>query len=174
MYAIYAFGAVYNVYFPGYIAAASLCLYTIIFLLGSGKFSSFQKAVRAGLPRLWIAGFFLLICLVFALIWLGQVLNSIRTGVADSGHLIFVIDLMIVLPAFAITAVKLFQKDPFGDLLAGMLLVKFDSLCISISLGQLFRQLNGISVETSLLSVFIPLGLVGLIFTGLYFKNLNQ
>jgi hypothetical protein len=133
----------------------------------------FQQSLRTKLPRRWIGGFFVVITAVFAAIWIGQVMNTINTGVVDSGHLIFVFDLMVVLPAFGLTAVKLFRKRPFGDVLAGMLLIKFDSLCIAITLGQLFRALNSIEVETGLLGVFIPLGLIGLLFTGIYFKQLS-
>jgi len=173
VYAIYAVGGVYNILFPGYIAAASLSLYTIIGLLSSVDKEWFQASIQEKMPRRWIGGLFMLITVIFAVIWMGQVLNTISTGVIDSGHLIFVFDLMIVLPAFAITALKLFQSKPLADLLAGMLLIKFDSLCFAIALGQLFRSINGIEVESELLGVFIPLGLIGLIFTILYFRNLK-
>jgi hypothetical protein len=174
VYAIYAFGGVYNVFFPGYIAVASLSLYGIIGVLSNVDGEAFQKQVGEKMPRRWIGGFFLLITLIFAAIWIGSVVETIRTGVQDSGHLIFVIDLMIVLPAFAISAVKLFRRQAMGDVLAGTLLIKFDSLCIAIALGQLFRALNGIAVEAELLSVFILLGLIGLGFTWVYFRNLRQ
>lgn len=173
VYAIYAIGGVYNTLFLGYVAAASLSIYTIIGLLSSMDKAWFQAAVSQSMPRRWIGGFFLVITIVFAAIWIGQVISSISSGIIDSGHLIFVFDLMIVLPAFAITAFKLFQKKPIGDLLAGMLLIKFDSLCIAIALGQLFRAMNAIDVESGLLTVFIPLGLTGIVFTVLYFKNLK-
>jgi len=173
VYGIYAIGGVYNAFFLGYMAVASLSMYTIIGLLSSLSTQWFRTSVKEKMPRRWIGSFFLLITVVFAIIWIGQVMNTISTGVVDSGHLIFVFDLMIVLPAFAIAAVKLFRKQAFGDLLAGMMLIKFDSLCIAIALGQLFRALNDVEVETGLLGVFIPLGLIGLIFTGLYFKNLT-
>ncbi len=174
VYAIYAIGGVYNVFFLGYVAVASLSLYTMIGLLSSVDAVWFQQSMGGKLPRRWIGGFFVVITAVFATIWIGQVMNTIRTGVVDSGHLIFVFDLMVVLPAFGLTAVQLFRKRPFGDVLAGMLLIKFDSLCIAITLGQLFRALNSIEVETGLLGVFIPLGLIGLLFTGIYFKQLNR
>ncbi len=174
VYGIYAIGAVYNAFFLGYVAVASLAMYTIIGLLSNVNAEWFQQSIHEKLPRRWIGGFFFIITAVFAMIWIGQVMNTISTGVVDSGHLIFVFDLMVVLPAFAITAVKLFRGQALGDLLAGMMLIKFDSLCIAIALGQLFRSLNNISVETGLLGVFIPLGLIGLLFTGIYFKNLGH
>jgi hypothetical protein len=159
----------------GYVAAAGLSLYTMIGLLSGVNAEGFQQDIGKDLPRRWIGGFFVIITVIFAVIWLGQVMNTISTGVVDSGHLIFVFDLMIVLPAFAITAVKLFRRQPFGDVLAGLMLIKFVSLCVAIVLGQLFRFLHNISVETELLSVFIPLGLIGLVFTGLYFTSfVNQ
>ena len=174
VYGIYVIGGVYNIFFLGYVAVASLSMYSLIDLLSSVNTGWFRASVSEKMSRRWMGGFFLLIAMVFGLIWVGQVMNTITTGVVNSGHLIFVFDLMIVLPAFAIAAIKLFQKKFFGDLLAGMLLIKFDSLCIAITLGQLFRALNDIEVETGLLGVFVPLGLVGLIFTGLYFKNLER
>ncbi len=173
VYGIYAIGGVYNVYFLGYIAVAALSIYTMIGLLGSVDVAWFGQAMGAKLPRRWIGGFFGVITAVFATIWIGQVMTTINTGIVDSGHLIFVFDLMIVLPAFGITAVKQFRKQAFGDVLAGMLLIKFDSLCISLTVGQLFRYLNGINVETELLGVFIPLGIIGLIFTAIYFKQFS-
>jgi len=132
----------------------------------------FQAHVSKKMPRHWIVGFIIIITLVFAAIWIGQVFTTISTGIVDSGHLIFVIDLMIVLPAFGITAVKLFRNDPMGDVLAGMLLIKFISLCVSITVGQWFRSLAGISIETGLLGVFIPLGLVAITLTALYFRHI--
>ena len=81
-------------------------------------------------------------------------------------------NLIIVLPAFAITAVKLFREAAVGDLLAGLLLIKFVSLCVSITLGQAFRAVAGLPVESELLVIFVVLGLTGLIFTALYFRNL--
>ncbi len=173
VYAIYAFGGVYNVFFLAYIAVASLSLYGIVGILSGVDSEWFQQSVNEKMPRRWIGGFFLLITLIFAAIWIGSVINTISTGVVDSGHLIFVIDLMIVLPAFAITAIKLFHRQAMGDLLAGTMLIKFDSLCIAIALGQLFRSINDIAMEVELLSVFIPLGLIGLALTWIYFRNLN-
>jgi len=173
VYGIYAIGGVYNLFFLGYVAVASLAVYSLMGLLNNVDTEWFQQSVNGKMPRRWVGGFFLLITVVFAFIWIGQVMTIISTGVVDSGHLIFVFDLMIVLPAFAIAATKLFRKQGMGDLLAGMLLIKFDSLCIAIALGQVFRTMNGIPVETGLLSVFIPLGITGSLFTGLYFRNLS-
>lgn len=173
IYGIYAIGGVYNSFFLAYVAVASLALYSIIGLLSSVNGEWLMRSSRKKLPRRCIAGFFVMIAGVFAFIWIGQVMTSITTGIVDSGHLIFVFDLMIVLPAFAISAFKLFQKQAFADLLAGLMLIKFDSLCIAISLGQLFRLLNHIPVEIGLLAVFIPLGLVGLFLTASYIKRLS-
>lgn len=174
VYGIYTIGGIYNSFFLLYAAVASLSLYTMIGLISSVDKSWFQQSVKDSMPRRWIAGFFFIIVGVFGMIWIGQVINTIKTGVPDSGHLIFVFDLMIVLPAFTITAIRLFQKNPIGDLLAGMLLIKFDSLCISIATGQLLRHLNHIEIEKELLGVFIPLGLIGLLFTLLFFKNISK
>ena len=174
VYAIYAFGGVYNIFFLAYIAVASLSLYGIVGVLGGVDGAWFQQSVDEKMPRRWIGGFFLLIAAIFAAIWIESVVETISTGIENSGHLIFVIDLMIVLPAFAISAVKLFRRQAMGDVLAGTMLIKFNSLCIAIALGQLFRSMNGIAVESGLLAVFIPLGMIGLAFTWVYFKNLRQ
>lgn len=173
VYAIYAFGGIYNRLFPGYLLAASLCLYTLIGLLSTGDRHGFPTR-RPALPRRWIAGFFSLIVLVFGVIWLGEVLASIERGAAADGHLIVVIDLVIVLPAFGIAAYQLLRRRALGDLLAGMLLIKFVSLCLSIILGQIFRAMHTLAVETELLSIFIPLGLIGLGLVAVYFWQLNK
>jgi hypothetical protein len=172
VYAIYAVGGVYNVFFLGYVAIAGLSLYSMIGLLGGDITDWLQRSVQANLPRCWIGVFFVAITAVFATIWISQIINTINTGIVDSGHLILVLDLMIVLPAFGVTAVNLFRNQAFGDLLAGMLLIKFNSLCIAITLGQLFRYLNDISVESGLLGIFGLLGVIGLAFTAIYFKGL--
>jgi hypothetical protein len=174
VYAIYAFGGVYNIFFLAYIAVASLSLYGIVGVLGGVDGEWFQQSVGEKMPRRWIGGFFLLIAAIVAAIWIGSVVGTISTGIKDSGHLIFVIDLMVVLPAFAITAVKLFRRQAMGDVLAGTMLIKFDSLCIAIALGQLFRAMNGLTVESGLLSMFIPMGVIGLVFSWVYFGNLRQ
>lgn len=172
VYAIYAVGGVYNVFFLGYVAVAALSLYTIVGLLSSVDLGWFQGAVRPSLPRRWIGGFFLMILVMFAFLWITSVLTTISTGVQDSGHLIFVFDLIIVLPAFAITAVKLFRGEAVGDLLAGLLLIKFVALCVSITVGQVFRAMAGLPLASELLVIFVALGMIGLLFTALYFRSL--
>ena len=171
VYLIYSFGGVYNYLFPAYIAVSSLSLYIIIGLFKNINLCSFSDSIKKNLTRLLIAVFFVFIVIVFGVIWLSQIIESIISKQIPQGHLIFVIDLMIVLPAFGIAAVKLLKKNSFGNLLAGVLLIKFDSLCISIALGQIFRYLNKIEIEASLFFVFIPLGLISLFLTTLYFKG---
>ena len=173
VYLIYTLGAIYNPLFPFYVLITGMCIYSMIAILSKLDKNDFQNCVNRSMPRRWIAFFFLALVIVFAFVWISQVAASIQSGIADSGHFIFVIDLAVVLPAFAIAAVHLLQKTGLGDVLAGMLLIKFDSLCISISLGQLFRAMNQISVESGLLFIFIPFGLISLILTGLYFINLK-
>lgn len=174
VYGLYAIGGVYNSFFLGYVAVAGLSMYSIIGLLSGVDACGGLEVAGTRLPRRWIGGFFLIITTIFTVVWLEPVMETISTGVVDSGHLIFVFDLMIVLPAFAITAVKLFRRQVKGDVPAGMLLIKFDSLCLAIVLGQWFRSLNGISVERELLGVFVPLGLIGLVLTGVYFAGITR
>jgi len=173
VYALYVIGGIYSALFLPYVAVTSLSLYGIIGLLVGVDAARLQRLARPSLPRRWIGAFFAIIALVFAIIWIGQVITTIRTGIVDSGHVIFCIDLVIVLPAFGIAAVKLFRREAFGDVLAGLLLLKFDSLCLSIALGQLFRSMASIEIEAGLLGVFIPLGVVGLIMTSLYLNALR-
>jgi hypothetical protein len=174
VYLIYTLGAIYNPLFPFYMLITGLCIYSMIGILGNLNKSSFQEMINPSLPRRWTAIFFLMLVIIFAFVWMSQVMVSIQTGIADSGHFIFVIDLTVVLPAFAIAAVHLLHKTELGDVLAGMLLIKFDSLCISIALGQWFRAMNQISVESGLLFIFIPFGLISMVLTGFYFKNINH
>lgn len=83
------------------------------------------------------------------------------------------IDLCIVFPAFAIIVVKLFKENSFGNVLAGIALIKTFTLCISVALGELLKPINGFTQDISMIIIFIALTVISAILSVIYFTKLK-
>ncbi|HEX2856261.1 MAG TPA: hypothetical protein VHO26_02115 [Propionibacteriaceae bacterium] len=110
-YVVYAMAVHFNRLFLVYVAVQGLSAYAA--MLAVGRLRSEPVAVRPGVPRR-VAGFTLLVTgVLFALLWLSEVVPAVVTGVAprsltDAGLVanpIHVLDLALVLPAFVATGV---------------------------------------------------------------------
>lgn len=171
VYLVYAYGGLYNSFFPLYVAMMGLCIFSIIGVLNGVDADAIHARVASTAPRKFVAGYFLGTVLLLTFIWGGAVANAIVTKTPDEGTLIYVTDLAFVLPVFALAGVWLWQRKPWGDVLAGVMLVKAVTLGLSIAAGQIIAYAQGVGGDVFLAVFFAAFTIIGLAAAGLYFKH---
>lgn len=108
------------------------------------------------------------------MVWLSQILPAIGRGLQSGINTVFVMDLAFFLPLLAIGGVLLFRKQPFGDFLAAVILIKAGVLGFSVFLGELLKPYFGQAIDPFMLGLFAVLGFGSLVFAGLTFARLGQ
>jgi hypothetical protein len=173
VYLIYAYGGLYNILFPTYVAIMGLCIFSIIGVLNGVDADAVHAHVKASALRKVVAAYFLGTVLLLTFIWGAAVTNAIITKTPDEGTLIYVTDLAFVLPVFALAGVWLWQRKPWGDVLAGVMLVKAVTLGLSIAVGQVIAYAQGVGGDLFLAAFFGAFTVVGIITAGLYLKHFD-
>ena len=173
IYLIYAYGGVYNWLFFAYVAVCGLSLFALIGILLGIDVEQVTDKVAATMPTRWIAGFFAGTALLLTLMWGGLALAAMAAGETADANVIIVTDLIAVIPAFALTAVWLWQGRAWGYVLSGVLFVQAVTLGMSIVAGQLVALIKGVEPAWGLAGFFLAFTVLGLGLAILYFRNLR-
>ena len=167
-YASYAFVAAFNELFLVYVALLGLTLFTLVG--GLARLDAGMVAERFGdRPVRSYVAFQLLVAGLVGLLWLGEVVPATLAGSIPPSvvaaeiptNAIHVLDLGVVLPAFALSAYWLARRRPWGYAFTGVLLVKGTTLGLSILSMILFMLREGIPVALPQVVVFAGLSLLG-------------
>jgi len=99
-------------------------------------------------------------------------LLSVRNQGINLG--VFVLDLGIVFPAIVISATMLLRNRPFGNILAGVILMKIITVCLSWGFGEWYGRYTG-NIQGSYDMLLIPtvLTIVASVFFTLYLSRLT-
>lgn len=136
-YGLYSFDRVMNPAYPLYLAvlaASTLALVLFVRAVDPGRLISAHRPP----PRRAVAGLFGLLVVLFAALWLSQLLPAMGARQPLPGQTIFVLDLAFALPLTGLTAVLPWRAHPVGDLLAIPMLMKVAVLGASVFLGTLY------------------------------------
>ncbi|MCB0071641.1 MAG: hypothetical protein KDE20_09300 [Caldilineaceae bacterium] len=173
IYLIYAYGGVYNWLFFAYVAVCGLSLFALIGILLGIDAEEVARRVTPTMPTWWIAGYFAGTALLLTLMWGGLAFAAMAAGETADANVIIVTDLIVVIPAFALAAVWLWQGLAWGYVLSGVLFVQAVTLGISIVAGQLVALIKGVEPAWGLAGFFLAFTMLGLVLALLYFKNLR-
>jgi hypothetical protein len=178
-YTSYAFLSAYNEFFLIYVALFSLSLFAFILAMSGIDVNRISRA-SGRMPRRGIAIFLALLAAFLGMAWLGRIVPPLLAGTPPLGLeayttlVIQALDLGIIVPASAITAILLWQKRPWGYALACVLLVKglmMGAALIAMIIGQI---LAGLSVSPFETVMFSGIALAALAFTIITFRNIEQ
>jgi hypothetical protein len=136
-YALYSFDRVMNPAWPLYLAILSLSVFAVLLFL-RGVNPAALKPGQPPPPRRAVAALFGLLVLLFAALWLAQLLPAMAARQPLPGQTIFALDLAFALPLTALTAWLLWHGNPVGDLLAIPILMKVAVLGVSVFLGTFY------------------------------------
>lgn len=129
--------APFNDMFLLYVAAIGLASYGLL----NGLMRLDMRAAAATfswLPRRALGGFLIAVGVLFAGLWLAQILPALPGGVPeglfvyDIPSTVHVLDLAFVLPLMLATGVLLFRRHAAGPVLASLLLVKMTTLGLAL------------------------------------------
>jgi hypothetical protein len=126
---IYAFEVHFNAMFPAYCAVLGLSFYGLVGVRRFLRPEEVAKKYSYRAPRRSMAAAFIVLTAIPAANELKDIVGAIRSGgvppgIAETGQFtdpIHVLDLCFLLPAVAITAVKLIRREPLGFVLAPVL-----------------------------------------------------
>lgn len=139
-YAVYAVVTEFNRFFLGYVALFGLSLYTLVGGLLQLDPGYVKRRLDEDLPVRAMAGFFVVMGVLVALLWLSEVIPATATGtkpasVADVGlpaNVVHVLDLGVLVPAMFLAAHWLRQGRAWGFVLPGVLFVKITSIGLAV------------------------------------------
>jgi hypothetical protein len=124
-YAFYVFGAAFNDIFLLHVALFSASIFALALTLATIDLAGLGRRIRwPGLTR-WVSGYLLLVATVLGGMWTFFSLRFATTGTLPETafppaglHLIYTLDLSLLVPSFALAAVLLWRRSPFGYALA--------------------------------------------------------
>lgn len=171
-YTTYAFGAAFNRFFLIYVALFSLSIAAMVAALGSINAAAWQRRFDAGTPRRPVAVFFFFIALMLCGLWLPPIIGFLTSGelpatmvLADiPTNFVYVMDLGIVVPLTALTGVWLWRRQPWGDILAGVVLVKAVTMGLAL-LAMIWCVVRGggaLEVAPAVMFSMVTAGSLGL------------
>jgi hypothetical protein len=169
----------FNELFPVYVALFSLTGAALIGGLGGIDAAALSAAFDARTPRRAIAVFLLIMAAMLSALWLGQILPFYMYGrlpemVVKAGTptvFVFVLDLGVVVPLSLLTARWLWQRRPWGDVLAGFMLVKATTMGLALLSMTAFSLLAGIALEPTLALAWVALAGFGLVASLGFFRH---
>ena len=175
-YGLYSFERIYNPFFPAYVAAFGLSLFSIILF--------FWRGDRRGLPSvshdrrrgiaIFVGIYLFALAAVFLAVWTSMIVPAVALRIPPPGNAIFVMDLSFFLPLLVIAAVMLLRSKPFGDFLAGALLVMMAALGTSVMLGGLLAPAFGLELDVSMAILFAVLGPGSAVLAALWLARLDE
>ena len=172
-YFLYTYGAMsfltaFNPFFLVYVALFSLSLFGFILALAGLDPEYVASRISSRFPRSAVIGYLLIAALFLTVAWLGLIVPSILTGSPPSGldlystMVIQVLDLGVIVPTAAITAILLWRRRAWGYMLASVVLVKvlaMGAALIAMIVGML---LAGVPVDPVQTVLFAIISLTGI------------
>ncbi len=173
-YGLYVIQGQYSSLYLLYLAIFGLSIYAMIY--GLISFQSLSTA-RIELPaklRIIIAVFLLLVIGILAPILLTQIGKDIAEFTPSQTYAVYVLDLAIEFPAFVIVAIMLFKNTPFGNILAGIVLFKVLSVCLSVAFGEWYVAFyRNFDPDYGMLSMFAVLTVLSSLLLTAYFTRIR-
>jgi len=152
-FAFYLFGAAFNEFFLLYVALFTSSMYALIFGLSRLDVLAIGSSFSGKTPVRWIGVFLFFLAIPLLLVEGGMCVHFIRTGeVPPTPSLIFALDMVFVIPGTILAAILLWQRRPWGYVLAAMMLVKGGTYGLVLSTAALLLVLKNAPEQ----DVFLP------------------
>jgi hypothetical protein len=179
-YTSYVFLVTYNQLFLLYVVLFSLILFAFILAMKDLDPAVIPSHFSDKFPRQAIAIFLMILAGFLSMAWLGRILPALIAGIPPFGLesyttlVIQGLDLGIIVPVSALTAVLLWRSRPWGYTLAAVVLVKgltMGAALIAMIIGQV---LAGIKVGMVEVVMFSGIAIAALVFTLIMFSSVQK
>ena len=173
-YATYAFDRMYTVLFLVYVAIFGLSLFVIARLFASLDVPR-HAALARDLPlRRLTAGFLVLTGLILYAIELPVILSRIPGGTQAGGTPFMVLDMVLIAPISILTGVWLWQRRPWGAVLAPIFLIKAITLMSGFLVADYIDWFAGCLTTQPATIAFTVVYLQVYLFTFNYFAFISK
>lgn len=172
-YGLYVIQGQYTSIYLVYMAIFGVSIYSLILGFLSFDPSTVKTYQLPSILRWSITIFLLLILSILTPGWLLRIYPAIANHVPEGAYAVFILDLCIVFPAMGLTVVQLLRRKSFGIVLAGVVLIKAFTVCLSWGFAEWFVQFYGFRTNYSMLAISGTLTLISLLLTALYIFNLK-
>ena len=164
-FVIYCFDVHFNNLFYFYCLCLGLSFYSLVYFLYGEALSANTEINKPSSYTRTIGVYFIAISIVFYALWLSDVATAIFYDTLPKGLVevslptnpVHVIDLAIILPAFAVTGILILRKKRFGFLLAPLMLVF--TLLMNLTIAGLNIVMLSRGLEFNLIITIVMLGL---------------
>lgn len=171
-YGLYAIQGQYTSIYMIYLLILGLSLYSFIF----GIIELVNNINTVHLPNSFRYSFCIFIAIILLVLfpgWVSRMIPDIASRVPGEVYGVFILDLAIVFPAMAIVAYKVMRRDNKGYLLAGIVMVKVFTLCLSVALGEWLKPLYGFPQDLTMIVIFSILTIISGILSVVYFTRIK-
>ena len=153
----------------------------LLFALVRMDAAAVGRRFRPATPARWIAGFMVFVALGLTVVYGAMSLSFVTSGqipeiITLTGHVtnvVFALDLSLVVPWFILAAVLLWQRRPWGYVLATLLNVKGAVYMLALSAATVSGVQRGVSEDLSQLGLWAFIGVGSLIASVILIGNLE-
>jgi hypothetical protein len=175
--AAFAYG--FNELFLVYVALFSATGAALIAGLSGIDASALQRAFDERTPRRGVMVFLLIMAAVLCLLWFSQIIPFFTRGELPSMIVmaktptvfVYVLDLGVVVPLALLSAWWLWQREAWGYVLAGFVLVKAATMGLALLAMTAFVLHAGLPVDLVLSTVWLALATAGLVMSWWFFAH---
>ncbi len=178
-YHFYLFGAALSVFFPLYVPAVVLSIITLILLLGHADGAAAARRFRPETPIRTIGGFFVFVggglAIVWLTMWAAYVFADRPTPVDTAAFkIVAALDLALMVPALTCGGVLLWNRRPWGFVLASVAGLQGALYLIVLSVNSVVAIRRGLTAAPGELPFWAPLVIATSAATGLLLANVRD
>lgn len=181
---LFLFGSPFNGLFFGYLGILSFGVWALIALVPRLPVGDIAARFGPRTPTRLVAGYLVVVAGLFYVLWLRAIVpalfDSTSPGFLEGTGMTTgpgqILDLGFALPVGVIAAVQLWQRRPWGYLLAGAMLTMLAIETISIGVDQWFgsdADPTSSAVSAAMIPVFAGLSVVDLVVLAAYLRDVR-
>jgi hypothetical protein len=159
--AYFVFGAAFNDFFLLHIALLTLSIWATVLGVSSLDVKAVAAAFRVGRAARWVGGFLVIVGAILGGIWALLAIRFALTGElmadipADGIHVVFAIDLSLLVPALVVAGVLLWRRTAVGVVSGAVMVVLGALYQVNLLLSGVFQA----SAHVSGVKAFPPEGI---------------
>jgi len=181
-FAYYLFGTAFNSLFLLYVTLFDLSMFALLFALVRLDVADVGRKFRGTTPVKWIAGYMIFVAVGLTTVYGAEALGFVVSGqvpeiVTLTGHVtnvVFALDLSLVVPWFVLGGIWLWQRRPWGYVLATILNVKGTVYMLALSAVTVSAVRAGASDDLAQVGIWGTIGLGSLVASLLLLGNMDS
>ena len=179
-YTSYVFLSAYNVLFLLYVALFSLSLFTFILAMMGLNPEQLKTEIDDRFPHSGIITFFWILAGFLTIAWTGRIVPALLAGVPPIGLesyttlVIQGLDLGIIVPTSALTAVLLKRRQAWGYALTAVILIKGLTMGMALIAMIIGMLMAGVPVSAFETTIFPGIAIAAVILTILMLRSVKE